>query len=35
MNYRLNQMGTNTAKDFTSRLEQEIKRNNTESSKGE
>ena len=35
MNYRLNQIGTNTAKDFTSRLEQEIKRNNTESSKGE
>ena len=35
MNYRLNQMGTNTAEDFTSRLKEEIKRNNTESSKGE
>ena len=28
MNYRLNQMGINTAKDFTSRLAEEIKRNN-------
>ena len=28
MNYRLNQMGVNTAKDFTSRLAEEIKRNN-------
>ena len=28
MNYRLNQMGINTAKDFTSRLAAEIKQNN-------
>ena len=28
MNYRLNQMGINTAKDFTSRLAEEIKRKN-------
>ena len=28
MNYRLNQMGVNTAKDFTSRLAEEINRNN-------
>ncbi|EER68021.1 putative HPr(Ser) kinase/phosphatase [Gemella haemolysans ATCC 10379] len=28
MNYRLNRMGINTAKDFTSRLAEEIKRNN-------
>ena len=28
MNYRLNQMGINTAKDFTSRLAEEIKQNN-------
>ena len=28
MNYRLNQMGVNTAREFTTRLAEEIKRNN-------
>ena len=31
MNYRLNQMGINTAEDFTDRLAEEIKKNNMKS----